>query len=272
MFTGIQIGVIGIAAFRTGPFIDGVTRSSWSAMEDYAALIEDRAPIRVLRLPMSGGDAHTVASRITDLASRVSGVFVLGLGPTESATVQRSVADHGGPPVITELDVVTAALAAAAVTTLRKRGVAPRRGRVVIAGPEFAPDLGPALVGSGVAIITSWHERDAQAYPLRRLMEHNDVLLDLRATASHPAAPGRTLLYPAEPFDYGALVLPGLLSAVCGHGVANLTVDMLAAAARAVALMTPTERVLPPLSERLLVQAVARHVAQVLGEQARDSP
>ena len=272
VFTGIDIGVIGIAGTRKRPSTHGSDRSSWSAMEDYADLIGDRTPLRALRLPLSRSDPHSVAARISALPSRVSAVFVVGLGRGDAATVKRAVVEHGGPLVITELDVVTAALAAAALTTLRSLGIAPGRGRVVIAGPESAPDLGPALVGSGVAMITNWHDRDAQGYSLQRLTDTNDVLVDLRGNTSDAKGSGRTLLYPAEPFVYGGLVLPGILSAVCGHGVGNLTVDMLAAAARAIALVNPAERVLPALNEPLLVQAVARHVATVLDEKAVESP
>lgn len=271
-FTGIDVGVIGIAEPRTRQSWQPAARSSWSAMDDYADLIGDQTPIRALRFPWSRSGAPTVADRICALSSRVSAVFVIGLGTDDSATVHRAVVERGGPLMIAELDVVTAALAAAALTTLRSRGIAPGRGRVVIAGSQSAPDLGPVLVGSGVAMITSWHDRDAEQYPLPRLMDSNDVLVDLRGSRSDAAAPGRTLLYPAAPFDYGALALPGLLSAVCGHDIDSLTVDMLASAARAIALVTPAERVLPTLNEPVLVQAVARQVAGVLGEQATESP
>jgi hypothetical protein len=264
--TGIDVGVIGVVAPWTQTRGQRVDRSAWTAMEDYAALVRDRTPIRALFLPLARADAATVAARIAGLPSRVSAVFVVGLGPSESASVQRIVASFKGPLVVRELDVVAAALGAAAISTLRCRGVAPRRGRIVVTDIEVMPRLGPLLLTSGGGTLTTWSERDAQAYPLRGVMAHNDILIDLAGTAPDTAAPGRTLTLPREPFDYGALVLPGLLSALCGRNAACLTIDVLAACARALALVSPPDRILPALTEPLLVPAVAREVARTLGE------
>jgi hypothetical protein len=258
----IEVGVIGVAATRTRPCI------AWMAMEDYAALISDRTALRAVRLPLPRGDARTVADRIISFSSPVSAMFVVGLGPSDSATVQRRVADHGGPLVITELDVVTVALAAATMATLRGRGIAPRQGGIVVTDAESAPRLGPILLAAWGRSVTSWHERDAVARPLCRAMSRDNVLIDLAGTAPPSIAPGRTLTMPAALFDYGALVLPGLLSALCGHRKAVLTLDMLAACARALALLTPADRVLPDLNQRLLIPAVARYVARTLSERA----
>lgn len=260
-FGSIDVGVIGVAApgTRKSKHSD---LSAWSAMEDYAALASDRAPVRVLCVPLSRADVHTVASRVADLRSRVSAVFIVGLGPSSSASVQRIVASLGGPVVITELDVVTAA----AIRALRDRDISPRRGRITVTHPELAPRLGPLLLASGSGSVTSWHERDALAYPLRHVMARNDILIDLAGTAPKRAAPGRTLTLPTELFDYGCLVLPGLLSALCRHKVATLSIEVLSACAQALALVTPAERMLPELDERLLVPAVARHVTRALDE------
>ena len=45
---GIAVGVVGIAAIRTQPGAQG-DRSSWAAIEDYAALIGDCSPAAVAR-------------------------------------------------------------------------------------------------------------------------------------------------------------------------------------------------------------------------------
>ena len=58
-------------------------------------------------------------------------------------------------------------------------------------------------------------------------------------------------------------------AALCGHGVAALDVLHLAAAAHAVALVTPTLRVLPELNDPRLVSAIAHHVSQTLTDQHR---
>jgi len=98
------------------------------------------------------------------------------------------------------------------------------------------------------------------------------VLIDLATSAPHNAAPGRTLALPDEPFDYGALVLPGLVSAVCGHAATNVSIDMLAACARALTLVTHSGRVLPDLNDRLLVPAIARQLSKTLDERPPTHP
>lgn len=269
--TGIDVGVIGVAAPRTRSHAPrtcarDMDRLAWTAMEDYAALVRDRTPVRAGCLPLARAGADTVAARIAGLPSHVSAVFVVGTGPSESTSVQLRVAGLKGPVVISELDVVTATLGAAAIRTLRCRGVAPRRGRIVVTGAEALPRLGPLLRAAGGVTFTGWNQGDSQANPLRGVMAHHDILIDLAGTAPDNCAPGRTLRLPGDPFDYGALVLPGLLSALCRHNAARLTVDVLAACARALALIAPPERILPALTEPLLVPAVAREVTRTLAE------
>ncbi len=266
-FVGVDVGVIGVATTRTvdPPY---PPRSSWLAMQDYVDLIDDRTPMHALPLPLSTGDIPTVASAITGYPARLSAALVIGLSASESAVVQRRVADNAGPPVIAEIDAVTAALAAAVMTMLRSRGVKRQRARVVMAGAESAPLLGPILIACGIGELTTWHDRDAPDYPLTRLMQHNDVLIAPRAVASR-VAPDRTLTIPHDPFDVGALVLPGLLGALCGLDVAALDVEHLVAAAHVVALLTPAGQLLPELDEPLLVTTIARHVSQTLADQHR---
>jgi hypothetical protein len=266
-FTGVAVGVMGVAAIRTvdPPY---PPRSSWLAMQDYVELIEDRTPMRAVPLTLSTGDVPTVVSAITGLRARLSAVLVVGLSAAECAAVQRGVVDAGGPLVIAEIDAVTAALAAAVMRMLRSRGVKRQRARVVMAGAESAPLLGPILIACGIGDLTTWHDRDAPDYALSRLMQHNHVLIAPRAVASR-VAPERTLTIPHDPFDVGALVVPGLLGALCGLDVAALDVEHLAAAALAVAHLTPTGQVLPELDEPLLVTTIARHLSQTLADRHR---
>ncbi|WP_016880564.1 MULTISPECIES: hypothetical protein [unclassified Rhodococcus (in: high G+C Gram-positive bacteria)] len=264
--TGIAVAVLAVSATRSPSTTGSVrTRTPWAAMEDYAALIRQRTPMRALSVPVTTGDPDVLTERILGLPTGLSAVFVVGLRHRESAAVQREVTERGGPVVLTELDVLTAAVAAATITTLRRRSVPPRAGRVVITGASWAPLLAPVLIASGVGDLSSWHERDAEAFPLRRLMEHNDVLIDLAGCAPDGAAVGRTVVVPTDTFPYGALVLPGLLAALCGHEVRTVTVEAVAACVRALALITPADRMLPSADDRLLVSAIARHVSRALG-------
>jgi len=136
-FTGIDVGVIGVATART---VDPPLpqRSSWLAMEDYAAVINERTPMRALLLPLSTGGVWTVASAIAGFPTRLSAALVIGLAASESAAVQRQVTDTAGPLVIGEIDIVTATLAAAVITVLGSRGVPRERARVVMTGTESA--------------------------------------------------------------------------------------------------------------------------------------
>ncbi|WP_136246401.1 hypothetical protein [Mycobacterium intracellulare] len=269
--SGVDVGVIGVTAparprCPQGTRAQGVERWVWTAMEDYAALVRDRTALRAGCLCLARGGADTMAARIAGLPARVSVVFVVGMGASESACVQFKTASLGGPLVISEADVLTAALGAAAISTLRCRGVTLRRGQIVVSNPKVLPRLGPLLLTAGVETLTTWNERDAQDYSLRALMAHHDILIDLAGTAPDTAAAERTLTLPREPFDYGALVLPGLLSALCAHNAASLTIDVLAACARALARLTPPDHILPALTEPLQVSAVAKEVAMTLGE------
>lgn len=269
--TGVDVGIIGVTASlaatspqRTRAY--GGDRSAWPAVEDYAALVRDRTPLCAGCLPLARGSIDTLAARIAALPARVSAVFIVGTDASESACVQFKAASLGGPLAICEPDLLTAALGAAAIRTLRCSDVTPRDGQIVVTAPKVLPRLAPLLLTAGIGTLTTWNQRDAEDYPLPRVMAHNDVLIDLTGTASDTAAPGRTLTLPGHPFDYGALVLPGLLSALCAHAAASLTIDVLAACARALARLTPPDQILPAVTEPLLVSAVAKEVAVALGE------
>ena len=238
--TGVDVGVIGVAAART---VDPPVppRSSWAAMEDYAALIDDRTPMRAVPLPLPRGGVDTVASAITGHPTRLSAVLIVGLAASESAAVQRRVADTAGPLVIAEIDVVSAALAAAVMTMLRSRGLNRERASSSDGRRRVGAATRADLIACGIGELTTWRRDDAEDYPLTRLMEHNDILIDPNAAAPMPLAPDRTVTIPHDPFDFGALVLPGLLGALCGHGVAALDIEHLAAATSAVALLTPSD-------------------------------
>ncbi len=254
------VGLIGVGDTPARPC------AASAALENYATLISDRTPLRTLRVPLPGGDVRTVSDRIVSMSPSASVVFVVGLDPLDSAAVQHRVADYGGPLVITEIDLVSVALAAAALAMLRGRSTAPRRSGIVAIDIEYAPRLGPLLFAVSGQSVTNWHERDAAAGSLCAALGPDDVLIDLAGSAPSDIAAGRTVAMPAAPFDYGALVLPGLLSVLSRCSKPVLTLELLASCARALALLTPAGAVLPDLRQRLLVPAVARHVARTLGE------
>ena len=264
--TGIGAAILGVTAPQKRTGTQGLKSCAWTAVEDYAALMQDRAAIRTGRLLLAHRGADALAARIAGLRGSVLAVFFVGMSPSESACVQLKVASLDGPLVISELDIVTAALAAAAINTLRRYYVAPRQGRIVVTNPEVLPRLRPLLLAAGVETITTWNECDGGERTLPAVMAHHDILIDLSGTAPDTRAPERTLILPGTPFDYGALVLPGLLNAICRRLAGSLTIDVLAACARAVAAIAPPGRILPSWTEPLLAPTVASQVARVLGE------
>lgn len=237
-------------------------------MEDYAALISGCTALRAAVFPLTDRGVAAVAAQVTALRERVAVVFVTGLRSAESMDVQAEVIAAEGPLVVTELDLVTAALAAATVATLHARRLRPGLGRVMVTGVDGAPHLGRVLSGLGVGTVTSFHQRTTSTFPLRQLMSHHDVLIDLTGTVSPLEAPCRILSLPTEPFDLAALALPGLLSALRGHECPVLTVDALTAAARAIALVTPGDRSLPDPHDQQLTSAVAQQVSRTLSASA----
>lgn len=224
-------------------------RSCWAAMEDYTALLSDRTAVRARDVPMSGGRPYPVAARIDELPGRMIAVFLSGLGAAESAAVQSINAANAGRLVVSETDSLTAAVAAAAVTALRGKGIPPRRGRLAVLGAERAPRLEAVLLECGAGSVTSRHGSEFDGPTVRRLTVEHDVVVNLTGRDSMWLIPTRTVSVPAHPFDFAALALPGLLAALCGHGAAHVDVDALAAAACAIALITPVGRILPELHD-----------------------
>lgn len=94
--TAVDVGVIGVTTPR-GPSCphetraQGVDRWARPAMEDYAALVRDRTPLRAGCLPLARGGADTVAARLAALPARVSAVFIIEMSPSEAACVHQTV-------------------------------------------------------------------------------------------------------------------------------------------------------------------------------------
>ncbi|MGV9661856.1 hypothetical protein [Nocardia niigatensis] len=269
---GIDVGVVAVSDTRTRGLLDRSRRSCWGAMEHYAALLEESTAMRAIPLPLNDRRPQAVADRVLDLPSRVAAVFVIGLDAVQSIMVQAVVAAARGPLVVAEIDVLTAGLSAAAVSTLRNRGRAPGRGSVVLVGGDAAPKLEPVLLASGTGSVTHWRDAGPGSLSLRQLVAGHDILVDLTDSPSSVAS-DRTVVVPPDPFECAALALPGLLSAHCGHGYPVLTVDALVAAARAIALLTThSDRTLPDLHDERLVPAVARHVGRLLSLRSNGYP
>ncbi|WP_186628781.1 hypothetical protein [Rhodococcus sp. BP22] len=134
----------------------------------------------------------------------------------------------------TETDIATATMAASVVSTLGHRGISPSRGRVILACPERAPLLGPVLIECGVGSVTSWSNHDAQDFSLRRLLTHNDVLVDLSDSASRLGGEIEgSITLGSNPVAAVSLALTGLLDALNRRTLPRVDARVLAACARA---------------------------------------
>ncbi len=269
--TDLDVAILGFTAIRRITTTESVTERARvkaegaEGAEDYVALIRSRTPASLL-LAESG--ANEAATRISVLPKRVAAVFISGMQPAEAACTQLKAASLNAPVVISESDLVTAVLAAAAITTLRRHSIRLPQGRIALKSPEVLPRLRPVLRSAGIATVTivSGHEH-GQPSP-QQSTSHHDVLIDLAGTAPPSAMSARTLAPPCEPFEHVALILPGLLTALCRHRTATLTIDILAACARAVSATAPPSQLLPALTAPLLVPTVTRQVVRALGTQA----
>jgi hypothetical protein len=232
-------------------------------MENYADLLASRANLRAVPLPLTTADPDVIIARLRALPSRPKALLLVGFDPCAGSRVRRAVAADNGPVVVTEIDAVTAALGAAALTLLHRHGAAVRRGRIVITGNP-PPKLGPLLARLNAGTITSWQTYDAEDFPLRQVMAHHDVLIDLAGVAPDDLAPEKVITAPESAYECGSLVLPGLLHGLCAHPHPSVDIGVLAACARGVALVTPTDRLLPSRDERLLATSVAHRVQRAL--------
>ncbi|WP_330181558.1 hypothetical protein OHB26_35125 [Nocardia sp. NBC_01503] len=238
--------------------------SCWTAMEDYAALLTRRTALHASAIPFTARRPYSIAERITKLPHHLNAVFLIGPNAAESAAVQSITAAQGGRLVISETDALTTAVAAAAATALRARRVPPRHGRLAVIGADRTPRLAAVLLECGAASVTAEPGNTFSGAAIRKLIVDHDITVDLTGQDSMWTVPTRVVEVPADPYHFAALALPGLLGALCGHGTTQVTISALAAAARALALITPVGRRLPDVHDQRLDPTVAQHVSKIL--------
>ena len=181
-FTGVDVGVIGVAATRTvdPPY---PPRSSWLAMEDYVALIDDRTPMRAWPLPLSSGGVPAVG-RPSPSTGRSFPRYSSSASPHRS----RPQCNAGSPNP-----------RAAGHRRDRRgdRGIG-GHGDGHVAIPWSAASASPSGDDRRRVGAATWADPDRlrrrrthqlassrfRGYPLSRLMEHNDILM--ARTQPHP--------------------------------------------------------------------------------------
>jgi len=240
----------------------------------YAALIRDVAgvPTHAVTLEASSPArfAAVFSAAVRGVGDEVAAVFLPHTDPARARLV-RSCAS--GPLVVTERDTTAIALTAALCTTLAGAGRTPGASRVVIAGAERMPMLAALLVAAGVGDLTAWQAADAAAFPLRRVADRADVVINL--LGEFPAISVLRTEYPdlmvigPDPRRDPLLALPGLLRAAVLMPGIELDVEVAQAAALALVMATPPLSTLPPEPDRALSDQVADAVIWALPPTAR---
>lgn len=257
---GHEVAVVAVWSPDRRDDRSGLTQ--WEVMDAYCRLINDTTALRALPTPVIAEHPQEVAQRIAGLDEPVA-VFTFGLGPTGSAAVQSITAESHPAPVLSETDVLTATTAAEVLTALRGKGIPPQQGRVAVTAAEHAPRLESVLLECGARTVTARPGRQFHGPMMRKLLIEHDIIVDCSDDTDW-TAPVRTVALPSHRFPSVALALPGLLSALCGHGTREVTTEALAAAARALALLAPVDQRLPDQSDPRLVPVVAGHVTSAI--------
>ncbi|MEV5650952.1 hypothetical protein AB0L57_22100 [Nocardia sp. NPDC052254] len=266
---GLEVAVVGVSDHDGMLHGDRAGRSSWAAMQEYTDLLNGRTALQAHPVLVPAGRLRAIADHLADLPSTVTAIALIGSPPAESLAVQAITASTECPLVITESDAFNATLTAAVSTALRRTGTPSGRGRLAVIGLDRAPRLVPVLLASGAGNLTIYHDHDPDPALRRQLADEHDIVIDL--TAGSSARPG-TVTAPDNPFGYAALALPGLLSALCGHGAATVTSGVLTAAAQAICLLTPDTRAVPDLRDNRITLAVAHHVGASLTPELPPAP
>jgi len=240
----------------------------------YAALIHHLTalPTRVIVLDADSPEqfAALYSDAVEGMDSDVAAVFLTHTDPHRTRLVQQV---KTVPVVVTDHDTTAIALTAALWTTLARAGAAPQSSRVVIAGTDTMPTLGPLLVAAGVGDLTGWRTSDAAAFPLRIVAKDADVVINLLGESPLPRGlrtdrPDLAVLTPNWSRD-PLLAVPGLLRAAVLIPGVKLDVEVAHDCALALVMATPPEQDLPPGPGRALTDQVVDAVIRTLPPTAR---
>lgn len=229
-----------------------------STLDHYVQLTNHGTLLHAVALELTG-TPPAIAAHVSRQLRPLAAVFVIGLDAADAAEVRVRAAESGGPLIVSFTDVVATAHAAAVLAALQSLVVV-RHARVALADAGACPLLGPILAASGVAALTNWRPSNAATYPYQRLCADHDVVIHPDPNASLLAFGDLKIRMP-DPISLAALVVPGLLGALCGHGISIADIEHYVAAAHGVAEVTPMWETLPAVDKPLLpIGAIARHI------------
>ncbi len=229
----------------------------------WAALIHDRTGPTARPVYVVAHDAMRLSAGLRGLPSEIGRFLVI-----RSDRADHGAGQDGDLPVVTDTAMTAVAVTAALLGTLRRRGMEPRRTRVLIAGAATMPVLCPLLAAAGVGELTSWDRADAGRFPLRRTTRDVEVVIDLLGCGREltDAARGRSDLIIITPdvTSWALLALPGILRALATAPDPRLDVAVYHACALALVDASPPGRVLPDQADPALGTAVERAATRAL--------
>jgi hypothetical protein len=244
-----------------------------AALKSDVRLLRDHVQVRAFPVPVTARDAGQLGSALRALSPDTTAIFLARTEAGRARAVQRELGGSARIPVVTEPDTTVMALVAAVLVTAARAGVPPEEIRVVVAGARALPLLVPVLMTAGIGDIASWDTSDAVAFPLPGVVRGATAVIDLVGAAARLPPTFDADVPVVVPDAIGHLLaLPGVLRAlrealvpVPGYWVEEWhRLDVHCACARALAALTPVDRVLPELADPDLTDVVARAATDVL--------
>lgn len=228
-----------------------------SVLRGYARLLRQLGGPRACDILLNAYDAHELVDGLRALPAEVRAVYLVHTDASRLATVQRNLGGgSGGRLVIADQDVTAMALCAKLLTILTRRGRATATSQVVLAEGSTLPNLGPLLMAVQIFDIAFWKEADAPIFPLERVSQDADAVIDLR-TEQHDdlralGETGPAILTPKDKDFVDSIgALPGLLNVALDSPITRIDIDVYAAVAQALCTMTPPDQDFPGIDPAL---------------------
>lgn len=223
-----------------------------------AALLRENTGLTACAELVTAADTDELIDVVRRIAADFpGGIYVAYTHPGRERALQAALS--GTAAVITDQQTTAVALLAATLTTLRRRGVAPAAGRLVIVGSEHNPLVTELAVAAGIGEITRWGPADAHNLPLVALTgTRGTVVIDLN-TAMHRrrhdlAIDSTAAVLAVDEPATALLALPALLAATRRTARPPAAAEHLACV-HALIACTPPGQLLPTLADPALTGA-----------------
>lgn len=238
-----------------------------SVLREYARLIQEIGGPPARDFLMDTRDTNELVVALRALPEEVRAVYLVRADAARGSTVQRYLGkEFALLSVVTDQDVAAIVLAAKLLTTLRRRGRETAASQVVVAEGSTLPNLGPLLMAVRIFDFSFWKEADATVFPLARVAQGTDVVIDLR-TEQHDElrASGETgpAILTLNDIAGPIALLPGLLNVIVDAPLATVDIDIYASFAQTLSTMTPPDQDFPGI-DRALADSVGWAARQAL--------